>query len=115
MELCGALIATISFVIPAIIFMTIVYKLLSKFKDNKKFERVMQNIRATTFANILISCIVIVKMIFLKEEVLEINNINWKCIILIIILIPIIKKTKLPTIFYIIVSGIIGIIFKIAV
>ena len=115
MELCGALIATISFVIPAIIFMIIVYKLLSKFKSNKKIETILQNIRATTFANILISCIVILKMIFLKEQVLEINNINWKCIILVVFLFPLIKKTKLPTIFYIIASGIIGIIFKVAV
>lgn len=96
--------------------MAIIYRIINKFKNNEKIKKVLQNIRATTFANILISCIVIFKMIFLKDtELMIINNINWKCIILVIFLIPFIKKFKLPPLFYIALSGMIGIIFRISI
>ena len=73
----------------------------------------LQNIRATTFASILISCLIIFKMVFFKNsQFISLYNINWKCVILFLLLIPFIKKFKLPPLVYIFLSGIIGIIFK---
>ena len=112
----GSFIATISFVIPAIIFMTFIYKIINKFKYNKKLEIILQNIRATTFANLLISCLVIFKIVFLKNsQFISLGNINLKCIILVLFLIPFTKKINLPPLVYIFFSGIIGIIFKFSI
>lgn len=109
----GAFIATISFLIPAIIFMTLIYRIIRKSKNNQKMEIILQNIRATTFASILISCLIIFKMVFFKNsQFISLYNINWKCVILFLLLIPFIKKFKLPPLVYIFLSGIIGIIFK---
>ena len=112
----GAFIATISFVLPAIIFMTFIYRIINKFKYNKKVEVILQNIRATTFATLLISCLVIFKIIFLKNsEFISLASINWKCIILVLLLIIVTKKVKLPPLVYIFFSGIIGVIFKFSI
>lgn len=112
----GAMIATIAFVIPAIIFMSIIYKILNKFKNIKTVEKMLQSIRATTFANILISCLVILKMIFIKSDGnISFNNINLKCLILVLLLVPTMKKIKLPPLVYIIFSGMVGVIFNISV
>lgn len=112
----GAFIATIGFVIPAIIFMAFIYRIIHRFKNNQKVETILQNIRATTLANLLISCLIIFKMVFLKNsQFISLDNINWKCVILVLFLTPFTKKVKLPPLFYILFSGIIGIIFKFSI
>ena len=70
MKLCGiigSLIATVSFIIPAVVFMTIIYNLISKIQNNKKVENVLKTIRASAYASILASCTIILKMTYLKE------------------------------------------------
>lgn len=104
----GGIIATISFVIPAILLMAIVCKFMNKFKDNEKVTTILKYIRASTFASILVSCTIILKMSFLRN-----TSINFKCVLLVIITTIVMRKIKLHPIFYMIICGIIGIIFDV--
>jgi len=113
----AAILATISFTIPAIIYMGIVFKALEKFKNSKTIKTVMKMIRATALGIILVGSFTIFKIAFLNNiENLElssiIRNINYKCIILAIFLITIMKKYKISILQSMIISGFIGWIFK---
>lgn len=103
----GAIIATISFIIPSIIIMTIINKILDKFKDNQKVEKTLKYIRVIAFANILISCISIIERAFIIN-----NNMNFKVIVFVILMSILLKKVKISSIFGIFFAGIIGILFK---
>ena len=89
--------------------MSIINKILEKFKNNKKIKVVLKNIRAVALANICISCVLILKRTFFIN-----NTINLKVIILVITLTLLSKKVKTHQIFYMILAGIIGIIFQFA-
>ena len=104
----GAIIATIAFVIPAIVSMYFVYKLFDKFKDNKRVNNALNLIRASTFATILVSCYTVIKNTVITSS----NQLNIKVIILAIILYICMKKKKLRPLIYMMMSGVIGIIFS---
>lgn len=104
----GSIIATISFVIPAIVSMYFVYKLFDKFKDNKRVNKALKLIRASTFATILVSCFTVIKNTIITSE----NQLNIKVILLAIILYFSMKKKKLHPLIYMVMSGIIGIVFS---
>jgi len=108
MELYGAIIATISFVIPAIFFMFIIYTVFEKFKENKKAMKSLIMIRVSALAIITVSVFSVLQNTFLKEQ----TTLNFKALMWFIILVPIMKKKKLHPIIYMLISGIIGIIFK---
>ena len=104
----GAIVATISFVIPAIVSMYFIYRLFDIFKDNKNVNKALKLIRASTFANILISCFTVIKDTLITSS----NQFNIKVIVLAIILYLCMKKKKFHPLIYMILSGIIGIVFN---
>ena len=104
----GAIVATISFVIPAIISMYFVYKLFDKFKENKRANKALKLIRASTFATILVSCFTVVKNTVLTNS----NHLNYKVILLAIIIYFCMKKKKIHPLIYMVISGVIGIVFS---
>lgn len=106
----GSIIATVGFIIPAIIFMNIFYKLFYKFKNIKSFSFILKFTRASAFATIIISSLTILKTAFLNEM----GNINYKCIILGIFLVFLIKKNKVKIhpIILMTFAGITGAIFN---
>ena len=93
--------------------MSVIYRIVNKFKNNEKVKIILKNIRATAFANILLSCMLIFKMIFFKNN--DYSSFNWKSIILVIILILSMRKIKIHPIFYMLFAGIFGIIFQISI
>lgn len=107
----GSTVATISFVIPAIVSMYFVYKLFDKFKDNKRVNKALKLIRASTFATILVSCFTVIKNTIITSE----NQLNIKVILLAIILYFCMKKKKLHPLIYMAISGVIGIVFSFSV
>lgn len=104
----GSIAATITFVIPAIVSMYFVYKLFDKFKDNKRVNKALKLIRASTFATILVSCFTVIKNTVLTNS----NQLNFKVILLCIILYFCMKKKKLHPLIYMAISGVIGIVFS---
>lgn len=106
--ICGAILTSISFVIPAILFMYVISKAFQKFKDNTAAVEVLNFIRASTFASILISCLSVLKNTFFNTE----YQINLKALILAIIVFSILKRKKIHPLIGMSVAGIIGIVFK---
>ena len=104
----GAIVATISFIIPAIFSMYFTYKLFDKFKENKRVSKALKLIRASTFATILVSCFYVVKNTLLTNS----NQLNFKVILLSIIIYFCMKKKKIHPLIYMTISGIIGIVFS---
>lgn len=104
----GAIVATIAFVIPAIVSMYFIYKLFDKFKDNKRVNKALKLIRASTFATILVSCFIVIKNTALTNS----NQLNFKVIILAIIIYICMKKKKIHPLIYMMISGLIGIVFS---
>ena len=114
----GAFIATLSFILPAILFMSIMCKLLNKIKGNSKVDFILKIIRAVALATIIDGSLTIFKIAFLNN-VSEIsglnsiiNNIQYKSIILAIFLYCITKKFKISTLNAMAISLVIGIVFK---
>ena len=85
-----------------------VYKLFDKFKDNKRVNKALKLIRASTFATILVSCFTVIKNTVLTNS----NQLNFKVILLGIILYFCMKKKKLHPLIYMAISGVIGIVFS---
>lgn len=107
----GSIAATISFVLPAIVSMYFVYKLFDKFKDNKRVNKALKLIRASTFATILVSCFTVIKNTIITSS----NHLNIKVILLASILYFCMKKKKLHPLIYMAISGVIGIVFSFSV
>lgn len=111
----GAIVATLSEVLPAIIIITIIAKAFSKFKNNAAFNKIMKGIRPCTFALIIVAFISV-----FSNSVMPINQINnlelFKTgidirLILMFIGVYIFKRfTKFHPLVYIFVSAILGII-----
>ena len=103
----GSIIANISFMIPAIIFTGMIYKVLDRWKDNPKIEFVISLVRATAFATIIYGSLSIFKMTFLYD-----NYVQYKSLQLAIIIFVIGKKKKIPVWCSMIFSGIMGVLLK---
>lgn len=104
----GAIVATIAFVIPAIVSMYFVYKLFDKFKENTKVKKALKLIRASSFATILVSCFTVIKNTLLTRS----NRLNFKVIILAVIIYFCMKKKNIHPLIYMMISGVIGIVFS---
>lgn len=111
----GSLIANIAFVIPAMIFMGVMYKFYYKLTKNKQANEVTKVIRAAALAVLIVSSISIFKKAFLYEmQYSNIKNIffciNFKSIILGILIYFFQKKININSLAMIIISaGIAGI------
>lgn len=76
----GSFIANLGFIIPAIIFMTVYYKILNKIKNNKKVEKIIKIVRSAALAVMIGSSKTIFKTAFWE------NKINYRNLILAIII-----------------------------
>lgn len=109
----AGLLSTFAFIIPSIIFMSIVCKFLDKFKENRIILCILKNLRATAVALILISSIFIFKMaVFKNENNIYFYNINYKSILLLIGLGILVKKYKLSTLKTMVLAVFMGIFIK---
>lgn len=111
----GAILASLSEVLPAIIIITIIAKTISNFKNNDYFNKLLIYIRPCTFALIVTAFINVFSNSVLPIN--QINNINAFInsidirLILIFIGIYLLKtKTKYHPLVYIVISAVIGII-----
>lgn len=114
----GAIIANVAFIIPAIIFMGVGFKLYNKIQNNKNANEIIKIVRASALAIVIISSISIFKSAFLNESHdINLKNIffliNFKSVILGIFLYYFQKKIKLNSLFLILISALLAGIFKI--
>lgn len=100
----GSVVANIAFVIPAICFMGISYKMVKKIENNIKANEIIKIIRATALATMITSSLTLFKNAFFEGDFF----INYRAIVLGIIIYFASKNKKNSTIKLIVVSTIIG-------
>ena len=115
----GGVLTTIAFILPQIIIVFFIYKIFNKFQQNENVMRLLKGIRPVSLALTTGGVLTILKSSFLKlDNYTGINTIlqifNWKCIFLGVVLLIAMRKIKLHPIFYFIICGVIGIIFKLS-
>ena len=117
--LIGGILTTIALILPQIIIIFFIYKVFNKFKDNKNVLIFFKGIRPVSLALTAGGVLAILQSTFFNlSNYIEISSIwkifNWKCILLGIAVILVMRKVKIHPIFYFIICGIIGIIFKLS-
>lgn len=113
----GGLIATIGLVAPSIIIIIIIYHFLTKFSNSFYVKSAFYGLRPAVTALIAVAAFEVVKVSLIAMENFETTNkivdlFNIKAILLFIALFIVSKKYEKHPIFYIIVAGVIGVIFK---
>lgn len=98
----GAIVATLGLVTPSVIIIMLISKLLQKFKNNPWVESLLSGIRPAVIALIL----------FAGIEVAKLAVFDWKTLLMFILFWITIHFYKKSPIFYIMISAILGIIFK---
>lgn len=104
----GAIIASLSLVLPAFIIIILISKFLKKFNENFYIKSIFYGIKPAVISLILIPCIALIKDSFLSDGYIKI-----KSLIVFFILFILIKKYKKHPIIYIFLGAIIGFILKI--
>lgn len=101
----GSIVANIAFIIPAICFMSICYKILNKIKNNSKVNEVIKIVRSGALVGLVVSSASLFKSAFLLNNM----QFNLKSIILFVIIYFFSRYKKINSILLMIISGVIGI------
>ncbi len=111
----GAIIATLSEVLPSVIVVVIVAKLLKKFKDNKYVNAAFYGLRPASAGLITAACWSVATVTILDLSAFETGGFwgvfNLKQIIFAALLIFPVMKTKLHPLIFIAIGAVVGIVF----
>ena len=105
----GAVTAALGLVVPSIIIIVVIAKFLSKFRDSKIVKDVFYGLRAASTALIAVAGLGVARLAFFGEKMTEFF---WQGAILAVVLFFATKKLKWHPIVFIVISAIIGVIFK---
>ena len=109
----GGFTATLALVLPSIIIILIVARILKAFKENKFVARSFYAIRPAVTGMIATASVTMIKSgIFTKSGDSLFKTLDIKAAILFAVLLICTNKIKLHPIFYIIIAGAVGAIFK---
>lgn len=109
----GALVATLSLILPSLIVITIIAGFLNKFKENRIVKNTFYGIRAAVVGLLFVSLLnVAIPIFFTFADTTVFQAINYKAIALFTVLLFGILKFKKHPILYIGIGAIAGIIFK---
>ncbi|WP_244833808.1 chromate transporter [Clostridium sp. BJN0001] len=116
----GSIVASLSLVFPSVIIIIFVAKMLNKFKNSKIVQNAFYGLRPASTALIATALFSVIKITLLHIDLYKAHrNLTdlffIKGLILAFILYVAMKKFDIHPIFYIIISAIIGIIFKFSV
>jgi chromate transporter len=115
----GSVIATMGLICPALIVIILISKILKRFSDSKIVAYIFFGFRAASVAMIAAACVSVVKLSLLQTELYHETGVltdllNWKGILLALILFGLMSIKKLDKIhpgIYILGSAVIGIVF----
>ena len=109
----GSLVATISLVTPSVIVICIIANYFQKFKDAKIVQQIFSGLKPAVVAFIVSAVLGLFTSTLFNLENSGIQIFDFKCILLLIILMLIRKKySKLHPIVFIVLAAITGIIFQ---
>lgn len=112
----GSIISTFGLIAPSIIIIVIIAQFLKKFKENSTVQSVFYGLRPASTALIAAAGFSVVKIsLFNLSNTSLVSIFNWKAIVMAVILFFAIKKYKKHPVFYIAISALIGVIFKLGI
>ena len=117
-NLPGALIGPLALVFPSVVIIILISQILRKFKESELVQHIFYGLRPASTGLILAAGLGVAKIALLHTETYSITHqlgdlINYKAVILAAAIYVILKKKELHPIFVILISAVIGIIFKI--
>lgn len=108
-EVFGSIVAPLSLVLPSVIITLIVAQFLNKFKSSKIVENIFYGLRVASCALIASAGVGVVKIAFFGEKI---TDFFWQGAVMALILFFAIKKLKWHPVIFILISALIGIVFK---
>ena len=113
----GGILASLALAAPSVIIILIISRFLNRFRNNPLVEGAFYGLRPASIAMITAAGLNVAKvaLIDLKayEQTGQISSLfEWKAIVLAILLFLGIRKTKISPILFLLLSAIVGIIFK---
>ena len=122
----GGIVATLSEILPALVIVMVVARFLGKFNENKYVKSVFSGLRPAVVGMIAAAGWSLARMTFINESAASsiveafsdmsklVRYIDYKSIILFVILFYLIKKFDKHPIWYIVGAGVIGVVFQMA-
>ena len=116
--LIGALVAPLSLVLPSVIIIIFVSKILDRFKTSSVVQHTLYGLRAASSGLIAAAGIGVAKTALLHLDALQgaatdvMSVINWKAVVLAVVLYWGLKKFKKHPIVYIVAAAVAGVAFK---
>lgn len=113
----GALIGPLALVFPSVVTIIIISKILNKFKESKMVQDVFYGLRPASTGLIIAAGLGVAKIALLHLDQFEITKslgdlLNYKAILLALVIYLIMKKKDLHPILMVVASAIVGIVFK---
>ena len=113
----GGILASLSLVFPSVVIIVFISKILNKFKESKLVQDIFYGLRPASTGLIIAAGLGVAKVALLHlNNFIDTKNIfnlfNYKAILLAIALYFIMKKKYLHPILVVVISAVIGIIFK---
>lgn len=115
--LFGGCITTFGLILPSIVIIILISKILDKFKESALVQRIFYGLRPASTALIATAGLGVAKIALLKLDVFEetgswFDLLNWKCILLAVLIYIGLKKFKKHPILYIAAAAAAGIVFQ---
>ena len=115
--LLGGFVATFGLVLPSVIIIILVYKVFEKFKSNRQVQNAFYGIRPAVTGMIASAGLGMVELGLLNMEAFQATGsaaslFQIKSIILFVVLLVLTNKIKIHPIFYILLAGVVGVIFQ---
>jgi chromate transporter len=110
--LLGGFLATLALILPSVIIILIVAKVLAAFKENKIVARLFYAIRPAVTGMIASAALMMTKSAVLSKGGSFLKAFDIKAAILFAALLVFTQKVKLHPIFYILIAGLVGVIFS---
>lgn len=110
----GSLMAILGIMTPSLVFVFVISKLLKEFEGNKFVKSIFYMLKPTSCAMIMAICIRLLKnILFLHNQLFDVNQFNWLALLLFIILLIHSFKINRSPIFYFGVSALAGILLHV--
>ena len=109
----GALVATLSLVLPSLIIVLIISRVLKQFRENRTVQNILYGIRPASVALITYAGLLVARIALLNTEASSVlSTVNWKAALLGAAVLAAYLKWKKHPIFYILGAGIAGILLS---
>ncbi|MGL4383432.1 MAG: chromate transporter, partial [Bacilli bacterium] len=106
----GALIATIGFILPSFIILTILSYIYNKYKNLEIIQAILKALRPTIVAMIFSAGFTVTLIVIFKDDKLALSSISFKNVILLVASFIAIRKYHFPPIRTMFISGFINVI-----